>query len=131
MTYREYGDRTSFVTATGAISGAEIFFGDIEDEHDRRETSIGNLAKWADDVRGQAVKRGRFFPRRTVADSAWKRLGKGHSAPPAGKGAAPSCETASMSAAVIGWSTMKRYDPAEATPISAPTTSAGTNEPVC
>ena len=26
-----------------------------------------------------------------------------------------------MSAAVIGWSTMKRYDPAEATPISAPT----------
>ena len=36
MTHREYGDRTSFVTATGAISGAEIFFGDIEDEHGAR-----------------------------------------------------------------------------------------------
>jgi hypothetical protein len=34
MTHRDYGDRTSFVTVTGAISGAEIFFGDIEDEHD-------------------------------------------------------------------------------------------------
>jgi hypothetical protein len=33
MTHRDYGDRTSFVTATGAISGAEIFFGDIEDEY--------------------------------------------------------------------------------------------------
>jgi hypothetical protein len=33
MTNRDYGDRTSFVTATGAISGAEIFFGDIEDKH--------------------------------------------------------------------------------------------------
>jgi hypothetical protein len=65
MTHREYGDRTSFVTATGAISGAEIFFGDIEDEHDKRETSIENLAKWADDVQGQPVKRGHFFPRRT------------------------------------------------------------------
>ena len=62
MTHRDYGDRTSFVTATGAISGAEILFGDIEEEHDKRETSIRNLAKWADDVQGQAVKRGRFFP---------------------------------------------------------------------
>ena len=33
MTPGEYGDRTSFVTATGAISGPEILFGDIEDEH--------------------------------------------------------------------------------------------------
>jgi hypothetical protein len=53
MTHRDYGDRTSFVTATSAISGAEIFFGNIEDEHDKRETSIENLAKRADDVQGR------------------------------------------------------------------------------
>lgn len=28
---------------------------------DKRETSIRNLAKWADDVQGQAVKRGHLF----------------------------------------------------------------------
>jgi Mg2+/Co2+ transporter CorC len=53
MTHREYGDRTSFVTEIGAISDAEVFFGDIEDEHDKRETSIENLAKRADDVQGR------------------------------------------------------------------------------
>lgn len=76
MTHREYGDRTSFVTATGAISGAEIFFGDIEDEHDRRETSIRNLAKWADEAQRQAVKRGRFFRGERLPIPQKRRLGR-------------------------------------------------------